>query len=251
MPIFTLQLGSITISPTWYGLMYVCSFVICYVFMKKYINWKGSDHLDTLVFWSFLGVLFGGRLGYVLLYNPTLFIHNPLEIIAVWKGGMSFHGGFLGICTAFILFAKKHKYSFWYLIDHLAVIIPVALGLGRLGNWINQELPGFAPYYGPFAMNINGIPHFPSPLLQILGEGIILACIMIFVFRYTKLPITPGRLSGVFLIGYSMARLVAEQFRLPDAHIGYLFGTNFLTLGILYTLPMLVFGIYLVMRKRI
>lgn len=101
---------------------------------------------------------------------------------------MSFHGGFLGICTAFILFSRQYGYNFWYLIDHLAVIIPVGLGLGRLGNWINQELPGYTPYTGPFAMQIHGSMHFPSPLLAILLEGILLFCVLaVIFFRYTPI----------------------------------------------------------------
>ena len=161
---------------------------------------------------------------------------------------MSFHGWFLGVVMAVYFFAKRYRYQFWSLIDTLAVIIPVALGLGRVGNWINQELPGYAPYDGIFPMIIDWISHFPSPLFEMLLEGIVLLIVMLASWRFLSKK-NPWFLSGIFLIGYSIARLIAEQYRLPDAHIWYILSTNWLTLGILYTVPMLGYGVYLVIRN--
>ncbi|MBC7504089.1 prolipoprotein diacylglyceryl transferase [Candidatus Gracilibacteria bacterium] len=228
--------------------MYALGFIICYFFVRQFYNFSKKEHLDTLLIYVFIGIILGGRLGYVILYNLSFFTNHPIEILQIWKGGMSFHGGFIGTTLAVFLFAKRYHYQFWGLIDTLAVIVPVAIGLGRIGNWINRELPGYTPYDGLFPMMIAGVSHFPSPLLEMLLEGIGLTIVMMVVFfglRKEK----PGFYSGVWLIGYSTARLIAEQYRLPDTHIGYLFGTDWVTAGILYTLPMMVGGVYLLMRR--
>ncbi len=234
------------IAPTWYGLMYVLAFVIGYFFMQKTVDWRKKDDLDSLLFFVFLGVLLGGRLGYVLLYNPLFYLTNPLEIFAVWNGGMSFHGGFVGVIVAVLLFSRVKKYPFWHIIDRLAIITPIGLGLGRIGNWINGELPGFAPYDGPFPMTVNGIAHFPSPLMQAFLEGIVFSCIMFTLWKLGQHK-KPALASSVFIIVYAIMRLVSEQWRLPDMHIGYLFGTDFFTLGMLYSIIMLLAGIGLLM----
>jgi phosphatidylglycerol:prolipoprotein diacylglycerol transferase len=215
--------------------------------------WKFRDNdIDTLLYYIFFGVLLWGRIGYVLLYNPWYFLAHPSEIFAFWNGGMSFHGGFLGVLIAVFAFARLKKYSFFAITDVLAVIIPVALGLGRIGNSINQELLGFSPYNWPFAVVVNGVSHFPSPLFEMLLEGILLFGIMFSFWKlrpsYFKLRTSNWFLSSIFLIGYATMRLIAEQFRLPDSHIGYLFGTDFITIGMIYTLPMFVFGLYLLSR---
>jgi len=222
MHIFTLEIGNLTIAPTWYGLMYMLGFIGGYLFLRTRVTWHKKDHLDTLVWYVFLGVLFGGRLGYVLFYNFSYFLEHPTEIIAVWKGGMSFHGGLIGVITSMYLFARRYEYNFWHIADRVAVYIPWALALGRLGNWINQELPGFSPYDGIFPMVIGGIAHFPSPLLEMLLEGIFLGVVLGILYFFTNIKDIPGKLSGVFLIGYATTRLIAEQYRLPDAHIGYI-----------------------------
>lgn len=127
MPIFTINMGFITLSPTWYGLMYVLAFIIGFIFMKKMIRWHSQEDLESLLFFVFLGVLIGGRIGYVILYNPLYYWSHPLEIFAIWNGGMSFHGGFIGVIIAVSLFAKIKKYRFWNIIDHLAIITPIGL----------------------------------------------------------------------------------------------------------------------------
>jgi len=199
-----------------------------------------------------LWVIIWGRLWYVLLYNPIFFIENPSEIIAIWNGGMSFHGGFLWVLVAIYIFAKRYSYRFFEITDILAVCIPVALWLGRIGNWINQELPWYTPYDGPFAMVIDGVSHFPSPLLQFLFEWIILWLVLLILWKLGKMK-TTGSYSALFLILYGLLRLFAEMYRLPDWHIWYVFGTDFLTMGMLYSLPMiLVWGyiIYTIHQKR-
>ena len=249
MPIFETSLFGIHIAPTWYGLMYALGFAICYMFMKKNGPLK-VHHLDSLLTYVFFWILLGWRLGYVLFYNFGYFLENPSEILAFWNGGMSFHGWFLGTLIAVILFGRKYLYSFFSITDILAVIVPVAIGLWRLWNWINQELPGYTPYNGPFAMIINGQAHFPSPLLEMLLEGILLFLLLFSVWRYSNAKKYPWMLSGLFLIGYGIGRIFSENFRLPDAHIGYLLDTSWLTLGLIYTFPLLIAGIIIVFTAR-
>jgi phosphatidylglycerol---prolipoprotein diacylglyceryl transferase len=233
--------------------MYAIGFAICYFFYRRFSTLERQE-VDSLLTYIFFWVVGGGRLGYCLLYDPLFFISHPLEIFAIWQGGMSFHGGFLWVIIAILLFAKRKWYTFFSVIDLLAVIVPSAIGLGRIGNWINGELPGYPGYAGIFPMMIGGIPHFPNPLFEAMTEWLLLLIIMITIWIWTrdneKYSIGSGFLSGVFLLGYGMARLLAETMRLPDAHIGYLLSTSWLTLGMIYTLPMVVGGIYLVGRRK-
>jgi phosphatidylglycerol---prolipoprotein diacylglyceryl transferase len=227
--------------------MYTLGFIFCYLFVGQYSKIHKKD-LDNLLLYIFLGVILWGRIGYIVLYNPIFFIAHPLEIFSIWKWGMSFHGGFLWVLLAVFLFAKRYHYIFFEIMDILAVCVPVALGLGRIGNWINAELPWYSPYDGPFAMMIGWISHFPNPLLEMCLEGIALFILLFSIWRLGKswvLNLAPWFLSAIFLIGYAIARLIAEQFRLPDMHIGYLFGTSWLTLGILYTIPMMLAGVWI------
>lgn len=245
MYIFEVSLFGIHIAPTWYWLMYAIGFSFCYFFVGKYGKVSKKD-MDTLLLYIFFWVIGGGRIGYVLFYNPSYFIEHPTEIIALWNGGMSFHGGFLWVLIASFIFGKRHDYKFFELTDILAVCLPVALGLGRIGNWINWELPGYPGYTGPWAMTIWDVSYFPSPLLQAWLEGILLTGLMMLSWRswgYKK----PWLLSSLFLIGYGAVRLIAEWFRLPDLHIWYLFHTGWITLGMIYTLPMFIAGIILLL----
>lgn len=244
MHIFDISIFGLHIAPTWYGLMYAIGFIFCYHFIKKFGK-LSTIELDSLLTYVFLGVILGGRIGYVLLYNRGYFVEHPWEIFAFWNWGMSFHGGFVWVLIAIFLFCKKYQKPFWEITDILAVCIPVALGLGRIGNWINNELPWYLGYSGVFAMRINGGSYFPSPLLQAFLEGIILTCIMFFCWKQFWVH-KKWFLSSIFLIGYGCVRLIAELFRLPDNHIWYLLGTEWLTLGMLYTIPMIIIWILLV-----
>jgi len=240
MYIFDISLFGIHIAPTWYWLMYAIGFSFCYFFVGKYGKVQ-KKHMDTLLLFVFFWVIGGGRLGYVLFYNPAYFMSNPEEIFAIWNGWMSFHGGFLWVLIAVYIFGWRYRYRFFEITDILAVCLPVALGLGRIGNWINGELPWYTGYTWPLAMTIGDVSYFPSPLLQAFLEGIVLTIVMMTFWK-----IWFSRkiwfLSGIFLLWYASVRLIAEQFRLPDEHIGYLFGTSWMTLGMLYTLPMLLAG---------
>lgn len=251
MHIFEISLFGFQIAPTWYWLMYVFWFTISYYFMKKFVLFRYND-IDDLLFYIFLWVLVGGRIGYIVFYNIDYYIVNPLEIFSVWKWWMSFHGWFLWVILAVFTFSKKRGYSFWKIIDHLAIIIPVALWLWRIGNYINNELPGYADYSGPFAMKIGDISHFPSPLFELFLEWIALFFIMLLVWKIQKwssyLKNKSSFLSAVFLLWYSSMRLIAEQFRLPDSHIGYLFSTDWITLGMIYTLPMFILWVFLLAK---
>lgn len=249
MYIFDISIYGLHIAPTWYGLMYALWFIICYIFLKKYFQFKKWEDIDTLLTYIFFWIILGGRIGYIIFYNPSYFIENPLQIIKIWEWWMSFHGGLLWTILSVYLYCRVHIYIFWNLIDALAVIIPAAIGLGRIWNWINQELPGYAPYTGVFPMKIWWIYHFPSPLLEMLLEGIILLLVMISLFIFYKKN-KPWFLSGIFLIGYSIARIISEQYRLPDKQIWYLFWTEYITLWIIYSIPMLLFWIYLILSKK-
>lgn len=250
MHIFEISIFGLQIWPTWYGLMYALGFISSYEFVKKYgyVVWKD---METLLFYIFLGVIIWGRIGYVLLYNPIYFLENPLQILQIWEGGMSFHGGAGWVIIAIFIFAWKYGYKVFDVSDPICTIIPIALGLWRLWNYINQELLGYAPYHWPLAIIKNGESHFPSTLLELCLEWILLLMIMLSWRQYEKRRWrVPWYASAIFLIGYSIGRLIAEQFRLPDSHIGYLFETEWITLGMIYTLPILLWwcAVFLIAR---
>ncbi len=254
MYIFQLSIFGIQMSPTWYWLMYALGFIVCYTFIKRNMKFRGND-IDTLLYFVFFWVILWGRIGYILFYNPSYFFANPGEILAFWKGGMSFHGWFLGVLFAVFLFTRFKKYRFFVITDILAVIIPIALWLGRIGNYINKELLGFSPYDGPFAIVANGVSYFPSPLLEMTLEWPVLFLLTFWTWKIMQKSKDQNignswTTSAIFLTGYAIARLIAEQFRLPDAQIGYLFRTDYITLGMLYTIPMLFLGIYILQNSR-
>ncbi len=249
MPIFTLEIWNITLAPSWYGAMYAIGFIIGYFFLRTQVQWKQKDDLENLFFAVFLGVLLGGRIWYILLYNPVFYFENPLEIFFVWKGWMSFHGGFLWVLMAVYIFCKIYSYRYWKIMDKIAVITPVGIWFGRFGNYINNELPGFAPYEWPFAIMINGVWHFPSPLLEMILEWIILFEVLVFFYKkwYEE---RPWFLSAIFLFWYAISRIFIEQFRLPDKHVGYILGTDFLTLWMCYSFAMILLWGILFLRKK-
>lgn len=214
----------------WYALAYIAGFVLGFWLLKKLMV---SDKSQVLLskkqfddFFSFivLGVIIGGRLGYVLFYNLPFFVANPLEIFAVWHGGMSFHGGLLGVIVATFLFGHKNKSNSLALLDLLAIVAPIGLFFGRIANFINIEVmgrPTDAPWAIVFAGDTN-IPRHPSPLYEAALEGIVLFIIMLCLYGFTNLRKRPGALAGTMGMLYALFRSVCELFRAPDAQIGFL-----------------------------
>ena len=233
----------------WYALAYIAAFVVGYFVFRNLINrptamFKMSkNQLDDLLTAIVLGVILGGRLGYVLFYNLGYFIWHPLEIFALWHGGMSFHGGLLGVIVAVFLFAKKHKFNPWSVLDVMAVVAPIGLFFGRIANFINREVMGRATDV-PWAVVFNGdteIPRHPSPLYEAATEGMLLFVLMYCLYKYTNLRHRPGALGGIMGMGYAVFRMLCEQFRAPDAHIGFLTSWG-LTMGQLLSGVMFVCG---------
>lgn len=222
----------------WYALAYVMAFVCGYLLFRRLMQSPTSmiklskKQLDDLLTAVILGVILGGRLGYVLFYDPLYFLSHPLQIFAVWHGGMSFHGGLTGVVVATFLFARRQKVSGWSLLDIMSVVAPIGLFFGRIANFINREVMG-RPTDVPWAVIFNGdtqIPRHPSPLYEAMTEGVLLFVIMYCLYKYTNLRKKPGALGGIMGMGYALFRMFCELFRAPDAHIGFL--TNWgLTMG--------------------
>jgi len=211
-----------------------------------------GDEVDDFLTWATLGIILGGRTGYVLFYQPGYFFSHPLQIPAVWDGGMSFHGGFLGVTIAIIWFCLKHGLSPLRFADRIAVAVPIGLFLGRCANFINGELWGRpAPSWFPFAMvypDAGPLPRYPSELIEASLEGIVLFGVLLIALRSQRLRNRSGTITGIFVAGYAIARIVGECFREPDPFLGFLpFGT---TMGQVLSLPMLAFGIGLICLAR-
>jgi len=247
-----ISLGPLAIR--WYGLMYLLAFVaFIWLGKRRAVTqpWHGltPQHVDDLLFFGVLGVVLGGRLGQVLFYEPGYYLQHPLEILAVWKGGMSFHGGFLGVLAAMGLYAKKHGLGFWQLTDFIAPLVPIGLGLGRVGNFINGELWG-RPASADFSLAmvfpyVDSLPRHASQLYQALGEGLLLFALL-WWFSSKQRP--RMQVSALFLIGYGVARWVGEYFREPDHGI---FGMSYvISMGQWLSLPMIVIGVLLFVRGK-
>ena len=234
----------------WYALAYIIAFVLGYWLFRRLMLSKNSmvtldkKQLDDLLTAVIIGVILGGRLGYVLFYDLGFFLSHPLEIFAVWHGGMSFHGGLIGVITAVFLFARKRKLNAWSILDIMSVVAPIGLFFGRIANFINREVMG-RPTDVPWAVVFNGdtqIPRHPSPLYEATTEGILLFIIMYCLYKYTRLRKYPGALGGIMGMGYAVFRMICEQFRAPDAQIGFLAG-EWLTMGTLLSLIMFFVGL--------
>lgn len=242
-----LSLGPLKVH--WYGLMYLLAFLQFWWLGKQRLNshpefGMTDKGLDDLMFYGVLGVVLGGRLGQVLFYEPGYYFHNPAEIIAVWNGGMSFHGGFLGVLIAMIWWSRQHATRWLVTTDYIAPLVPLGLLFGRFGNFINGELWGRpAPADLPWAMVFpqardGGIPRHPSQLYEALGEGLLL---FIILWLFARKPRPTGAVSAVFLIGYGAFRFIGEYFREPDTGI---FGHSYLiSMGQWLSLPMVIAGI--------
>jgi phosphatidylglycerol:prolipoprotein diacylglycerol transferase len=229
----------------WYGLMYLIGFGVAFLLARSRIKQGRSGSIsfavfDDLFFFCVLGVVLGGRLGYVLFYKPGYYVSHPLEILAVWQGGMAFHGGFLGVILAMVYIARKHRIRWLAVTDFIAPLVPPALAAGRIGNFINGELWGRVTDV-PWGMVFRGagaLPRHPSQLYQFALEG---ALLFVILWLYSAKPRPTGAVSAMFLIGYGVLRFTAEFFREPDDFLGLL-ALN-LSMGQWLSLPMILAGI--------
>ncbi|NTU76524.1 MAG: prolipoprotein diacylglyceryl transferase [Alphaproteobacteria bacterium] len=242
------------VSIHWYAVAYLAGFLLgwrlCMKLARQNPDGPTAEQYDAFLTWVVIGTVLGGRLGYILFYQFDLYLNEPLEALKVWHGGMSFHGGLLGVLAATWLFVRKQKIPFFAFTDLLACATPIGLGLGRLANFVNGELYGRAtdmPWAVIFPRGGN-IPRHPSQLYEAALEGIVLFVIMAFLARIPALRKRQGFLSGVFLIAYALFRFMAELFREPDAQLGFLYGG--ITMGQLLGLPMPLFGAFLLWRSK-
>ena len=245
----------------WYALAYIAGLVFASWYMKRLVGnpalWGGArptmtrPQVDDFFVWSVLGVVVGGRLGYVLFYNPLHYLMNPLEIPQMWDGGMSFHGGFLGVVAACLLYGRRIGATLDRMLDLGAASVPVGLGLGRVANFINGELWGRAsdaPWTFVFPGDPLQVPRHASQLYQAVLEGLVLfVLVRIATHRFTALK-HPGRASGIFALWYGLSRIIVEFFREPDAHLGYFAG--FITMGMILSVPLCAIGIWLLLRSK-
>lgn len=234
----------------WYGLMYVIGFVAAWWLGRRRADRLGlsGDDIGDLLFYAAVGVVAGGRLGYALFYGLDRLLSDPLWLFRVWDGGMSFHGGLIGVLIAALLFARKHRLAFFRLTDFVAPLVPIGLGAGRIGNFINHELPGRVTGL-PWGMPFPGMgpePRHPSSLYEALLEGLVLFAILWLV---AARPRRRGMISGLFLLLYGAFRFAVEFVRMPDAHIGFV-AFGWVTMGMLLTLPMIAAGLALMLWSR-
>lgn len=245
----------------WYGLGYVVGILFAWWYARRLVGndrlWAGEKapispvDIDDFLIWAAAGVVLGGRLGYILFYDLARYAQNPGDILAVWQGGMSFHGGLAGVTLAMILFARRRGFSAWSLFDVIAAGVPVGFGLVRLTNFVNSELWG-RPTDVPWAFvfpNGGPEPRHPSQLYEALLEGLVLF-VVLRILTHSALKLKrPGFVAGAMVAGYGAARIFVEFFREPDAHIGYLAG-GWLTMGMVLSLPMVLIGLWAMLRAR-
>lgn len=237
----------------WYGLMYLFGFLAAYWLAVKRTekNWSplANNQIEDLIFYSAVGVILGGRLGYMFFYDMESLISDPINwfvrVPQIWQGGMSFHGGFLGVILAVKIFSLNQKVDFVELVDFVAPLVPIGLGLGRLGNFINNELWG-KPTDAVIGFLVDGVVRHPTQLYEAALEGLVLFSIL---WIYSKVKRGRGLVAAAFLFFYGIFRIFIEFFRIPDSHIGYLFG-EWLTLGQLLSLPMLILGLWIIIQYR-
>ncbi|WP_105400933.1 prolipoprotein diacylglyceryl transferase [Neorhizobium sp. T7_12] len=246
----------------WYGLAYVAGILLGWFYARRLAAngslWKDGQspitavQLDDFLVWVAAGIVLGGRIGYILFYDMGAVAANPIRAIEIWNGGMSFHGGFIGATIAMIIFARRNAIPVWSMFDTVAAVVPFGLLFGRIANFINGELWGrlssapwavVFPTGGPFSRH-------PSQLYEAGLEGIVLVLVLaLLIFRFKALKV-PGTIAGTFVVGYALCRIFVEFFREPDAQLGYLLGTNWLTMGMILSLPMIAAGIWAILRAR-
>lgn len=259
------QIGPLAIK--WYGLAYVVGLLGGWWYARRLVAtdrlWGGlsrpkPEELDDMLLFVAFGVVLGGRTGFVLFYDLPRYLERPQDILAIWQGGMSFHGGLIGATLGLWLFARRRGYAALSVFDLAAAVVPIGLFLGRIANFINSELWGRPAPDFPWAMvfpNGGAVPRYPSQLFEAFSEGILLFALVNLLVWNGSLR-RPGLVAGVFGIGYAIARIVCEFFREPDPQLGFLFGTSVnalsggITMGMLLSLPVLIAGIWLVLRAR-
>ncbi len=253
-----LELGPLVIR--WYALSYVVGILLAYV----YVNWLdrlqaareniptyfNDKARDDLIMYAVLGIILGGRIGYILFYNLPYYMGHPVEILHIWQGGMSFHGGLLGIFAAYYLFARKYKLQWLRIMDYLATAAPMGLFFGRLANFVNGELYGRVTdsSWGMIFPQSDGLPRHPSQLYEATFEGLVLFIILYFVSTRTRALQYVGLVGGLFLAGYGIARFGVEFFREPDAQLGFILGP--LSMGQMLCLPMIAAGLWLAFTAK-
>ena len=264
VPLLTLAIAFPTIDPVmieigplvirWYALAYIAGLVLGWLYLRWLVQRPGWQltplDLDDLLLYVTLGVVLGGRLGYVFFYKPAYYLAHPGEIFAVWQGGMAFHGGLIGVLVAMALFAYRRNIPFLEIGDPVAAATPVGLFFGRIANFINGELFG-RPSDVPWAMAFphgGPEPRHPSQLYEAALEGLVLFLVLFWLARKVRKPEHRGRIGGFFLVGYGFARSFVELFREPDAHLGFLLGGH-VTMGQILSLPMIIIGLILVVRS--
>jgi len=251
-----LQLGPLAVK--WYGLAYIAGLLLGWLYIKRLAGQPGlwpdgkaplaPANVDDLLIYMTAGVLIGGRLGYVLFYEPRHFLLNPLDIPAVWRGGMAFHGGLIGSIVAIVVFARRHGAEAWSVLDACAAAVPIGLFFGRLANFINAELVG-RPTSVPWAMVFPGTAgeeRHPSQLYEAALEGAVLFAVLWWMVHRMGALRRPGVVAGAYLVGYGLARSFCELFREPDP--GHILTLGPLTAGIVYSLPMIAAGVW-IMRE--
>jgi phosphatidylglycerol:prolipoprotein diacylglycerol transferase len=243
-----IQIGPLAIR--WYALAYIAGLIggwqYCLRLATRPPNVVTPKHIDDFMVWATVGVVLGGRLGFVIFYQPTHYLSNPGEILQVWKGGMSFHGGMLGVILAMVVFARRYGTGFFPLADIVAAATPIGLFFGRIANFINGELWGRATDV-PWAVvfpRAGPEPRHPSQLYEAGLEGLVLFAVAALLIHRRDALRRPGLISGVFLVGYGLSRIVVETMRQSDSYIGFLsFGTTY---GQWLSLPMVLYGVYLI-----
>ncbi len=244
----------------WYGLAYVVGILLGWGYARKLVSnnrlWLDGKapmttlHLDDFVVWMAVGIVLGGRIGYVFVYDLQAVSENPLRAFEIMKGGMSFHGGLIGSTIAMILFARRNGIPMWSLFDVIATVVPIGLFCGRIANFINGELWGrvsMAPWAIVFPTG-GPLSRHPSQLYEAGLEGIVLLLVLFVITHWLLTLKRPGLTTGVFVTGYALSRIFVEFFREPDAQIGYLLGTDWLTMGMVLSLPMILLGLWAAIR---
>lgn len=265
------SLGPLSIH--WYGLAYVAGIMLGWYYARLIAAndtlWPGNVspitkvQLDDFIIWVALGIVLGGRIGYILFYDMPAVIESPIRAIQIWNGGMSFHGGLTGTTIAMIIFARRNAIPIWSLFDIVAAVVPIGLFCGRIANFVNGELwgrltdvPWGMVFCNQYIEKTNGycpggdFVRHPSQLYEAGLEGIVLLLVLAVLIYGLRALKAPGFVTGVFVCGYALSRIFVEFFREPDAQLGYLVGTNWLTMGMVLSTPMVLLGIWAMLRAR-